>query len=365
MEKYSLLPLLLLLIACGEETKQTSQPTIAVSCENAQFTEVFLIAQGEDQFDTIAKAELIDGKVEIPYSLDYPEMVYLAFNDYGRPLQIFADLDGMEVNVNFATNPPEKVIAGSLYNDQAEVYYSIEDEFNQAMRSYQPLRVQAQADPIVAEILKAKEDSTYAHFKQAALDFCYDNGIVGVFIANRRVFDLTYAQADSVYQNVPANMSGSKEVKALKEKRDILKKVEIGQPTIDIQQTSVLGDVVSLDETVKQNKYTLLYFWASWHQLSRASNKDLALIHKKFHSKGFEIYGVSLDEDKAQWIAAVSEDALEWPNVSDLGGVENEAAKKYGIYYLPQSVLINSNGIIEVKNMAKDDLELYLEEKLN
>ena len=56
---------------------------------------------------------------------------------------------------------------------------------------------------------------------------------------------------------------------------------------------------------------------------------------------------------------------LEWPNVSDLGGVKNEAAKAYGIYYMPQSVLVNNNGIIVVKNMSDDDLELYLTEKLN
>ena len=123
--------------------------------------------------------------------------------------------------------------------------------------------------------------------------------------------------------------------------------------------------MVSLDETVKQNKYTLLYLWASWHKISRVSNVQLARLHKEYHAKGFEIYGVSLDEDKAKWSEAMMEDMLEWPNVSDLAGIENAAAKAYGIYYLPQSVLMNSNGIIEVKNMSDDDLELYLAEKLN
>jgi hypothetical protein len=56
---------------------------------------------------------------------------------------------------------------------------------------------------------------------------------------------------------------------------------------------------------------------------------------------------------------------LEWPNVTDFAGVDNAAAKAYGVYYLPQSVLINSNGIIVVKNMSDDDLELYLAENLD
>lgn len=364
MKKIILFFAVVSLWSCGENKTEQKEPTIKITCLNGEFNKVFLVAQVDDKYDTISEVELIDGQGEIPYSLAYPELVYLAFENFGRPLQIFADEDGLEVSVDFSKNPPEKEISGSIYNDQIETYYEIEDVFNQAMRSYQPLRTQAQADPIIADILKVKEDSTYVNFKQSTLDFCYANGIVGAFIANRRVFDLTYAQADSVYQNLPAKFSGSAEVKALKEKREILKKVEVGQPTIEVNQETMTGDLVSLDATVKQNQYTLLYFWASWHKISRVSNVRLARLHKEFHAKGFEIYGVSLDEDKAKWTEAITEDMLEWPNVSDLSGVDNAAAKAYGIYYMPQSVLINSNGIIEVKNMSDDDLELYLEKKL-
>jgi peroxiredoxin len=365
MKKIILFFAIVSLWSCGENKTESTESTIKITCLNAQFNKVYLVAQVEDKYDTISEVELIDGMGEIPYSLKYPELVYLAFENFGRPLQVFADEDGLEVSVDFSQNPPEKEITGSVYNDQIEEYYAIEDAFNIAMRSYQPLRVQAQADPIIADILKAKEDSTYNNFKQKTLDFCYSNGIVGAFIANRRVFDLTYAQADSVYQNLPAKFSGSAEVASLKEKREILKKVEVGQPTIEINQETITGELVSLDETVKQNKYTLLYFWASWHKISRVSNVQLARLHKKYHAKGFEIYGVSLDEDKAKWSEAILEDMLAWPNVTDFAGVDNAAAKAYGVYYLPQSVLINSNGIIVVKNMSDDDLELYLAEKLN
>ncbi len=365
MKKLILFFAIVSLLSCGENKIESSESLIKITCLNAPFNKVYLVAQIEDNYDTISKIGLVDGQGEIPYTLKYPELVYLAFENYGRPLQVFADEDGLEVSVDFSQNPPEKTITGSSYNDQIEEYYVIEEVFNQAMRSYQPLRVQAQADPIVADILKAKEDSTYNNFKQNTLDFCYSNGIVGAFIANRRVFDLTYAQADSVYQNLPAKFSGSSEVDALKEKIAILKKIEVGQPNIEINQESTTGELISLDETVKQNKYTLIYFWASWHKTSRVSNERLARLYKEFHAKGFEIYGVSLDEDRIKWSEAIVTDMLEWPNVSDLGGVKNEAAKAYGIYYMPQSVLVNNNGIIVVKNMSDDDLELYLTEKLN
>lgn len=365
MKKLILFFALVTLGSCGENETQSSKPTLNITCQNAEFNKVFLVALVEGTYDTISEVELVDGTGEMSYDLKYPELVYLAFENFGRPLQVFADEDGLAVSVDFSQNPPEKEITGSIYNDQIEEYYAIEDVFNQAMRSYQPLRVQAQADPSVADILKAKEDSTYTYFKQNTLDFCYSNGIVGAFIANRRVFDLTYAQADSVYQNLPAKFGGSPEVAALKEKRDLLKKVEVGQPTIDINQETTAGDFVSLDETVKQNKYTLIYFWASWHKISRVSNQGLSGLHKAFHAKGFEVFAVSLDEEKSKWSEAILEDKLEWVNVSDLRGTNNEAAKAYGIYYLPQSILVNANGIIEVKNMSDADLELYLAEKLN
>jgi thiol-disulfide isomerase/thioredoxin len=102
----------------------------------------------------------------------------------------------------------------------------------------------------------------------------------------------------------------------------------------------------------------LIDFWASWCGPCRRENPNVVDAYKKYknakfkNAKGFTVYSVSLDKNKAAWIKAIQQDGLEWPyHVSDLKFWNSEAAKIYGVNSIPTNWLIDANGIIVAKNL--------------
>ncbi|HRP59565.1 MAG TPA: TlpA disulfide reductase family protein, partial [Vicingus sp.] len=86
--------------------------------------------------------------------------------------------------------------------------------------------------------------------------------------------------------------------------------------------------------------------------------------YKKFNSKGFEVFGVSLDDNKEKWLEAIEKDGLTWKQVSDLKGWGNAVAKQYGVQGIPHSILVDKEGVIVAKNLRGEDLHKKLAEVL-
>ncbi|MFZ5939306.1 MAG: peroxiredoxin family protein [Bacteroidota bacterium] len=118
-----------------------------------------------------------------------------------------------------------------------------------------------------------------------------------------------------------------------------------------------------------KGKIVLIDFWASWCSPCRQENPNLVRTYAKYHDssfkggEGFEIYSVSLDTDKAQWMAAIDSDKLTWPShVSDLKGWKSVPAAQYHVQGIPWNFLIDGNGIILAVNLRGELLEKKLEE---
>ena len=103
-------------------------------------------------------------------------------------------------------------------------------------------------------------------------------------------------------------------------------------------------------------------FWASWCGPCRAENPNVVKAYQEFHSKGFDILGVSLDEKKDKWIDAIKKDNLNWQQVSDLLGWKNSVAQLYGVEGIPMNFLIDKDGKIIGKGLRGEDLEKKLNE---
>ncbi|MBW0156163.1 MAG: AhpC/TSA family protein [Sediminibacterium sp.] len=140
------------------------------------------------------------------------------------------------------------------------------------------------------------------------------------------------------------------------------KNIEVGKTFADFEQKSIDGNVIRLS-SLKGN-YILLEFWASWCGPCIRENPNLVKVYTKYKSRGFEIFGVSLDVSAMQWKKAIDKDALPWLNVSDLKGADNEAALIYGVYEIPSNFLIDPSGKIIAKNLRGENLELKLKELL-
>jgi peroxiredoxin len=123
---------------------------------------------------------------------------------------------------------------------------------------------------------------------------------------------------------------------------------EIDMPDIfgeRIRLSSLLGQVILLD------------FWTANTAENRILNAELAELYAACHDRGFEIYQVSLDNNRAAWVTAVQEQNLPWISVSDLNGLNSTAVRLYNVTSLPANVLIDRQGRIVGRNIPASRLD--------
>jgi len=110
-------------------------------------------------------------------------------------------------------------------------------------------------------------------------------------------------------------------------------------------------------------KYVLLHFWSAKDRTSRIQNQVLAELYAKYKHKGFEIYMVSVDDDKSAWTSAIAEDHLNWINVGDMKGSVS-ALISFNIHNIPSNYLLDKQGNIVAKNLQGPALNATLAKML-
>lgn len=144
--------------------------------------------------------------------------------------------------------------------------------------------------------------------------------------------------------------------------------IQVGQDAPELSYPDPNGKTMTLSKITK-GRYILLDFWASWCGPCRMANPGLVNLYNEYKGvkfkdapKGFTVFSVSLDRNSEAWVKAIEKDKLEWPyHVSDLKAWSSEAARTYGVNFIPQAFLIGPDGkIVGVYNSAlsaKEELE--------
>lgn len=129
---------------------------------------------------------------------------------------------------------------------------------------------------------------------------------------------------------------------------------EQGENSPDIVLPDPDGREIALSSL--RGKIVLLQFWAAEDRASRVVNPVLVEIYEKYKNKGFEIYQVSIDENRIEWIDAIDKDRLSWINVGDMKG-SIHVVNVYNIQTIPYNYLLDEEGIIIAKDLKGPNLD--------
>ncbi|HKP33015.1 MAG TPA: TlpA disulfide reductase family protein [Chitinophagaceae bacterium] len=131
-----------------------------------------------------------------------------------------------------------------------------------------------------------------------------------------------------------------------------------GEFAPDISLTTADGSTVKLSSL--KGKIVLIDFWASWCAPCRQAIRELRPVYNKYNNQGFEIYGVSLDEDRNDWKTAIAQDKSNWLHVNDNKGRSSKVMNEWRIYQIPTSYLLDEQGKVVAVDPRKREIEAYL-----
>jgi thiol-disulfide isomerase/thioredoxin len=136
-----------------------------------------------------------------------------------------------------------------------------------------------------------------------------------------------------------------------------------GEVAAEIELPGPTGQMIRLSST--RGKYVLLDFWASWCGPCRRENPNLVRAYNMYKDKGFQIFQVSLDKTKEEWMKGIEQDMLgQWIHVSDLKYWNSSVVKLYKIEAIPFNLLLDKEGRVIASNLRGERLQSKLAEVL-
>ena len=217
------------------------------------------------------------------------------------------------------------------------------------------------------EIAAAQQqlDSITAKMQEAERLFIVDHagtGIADYLFAQYYQNPSNEATKDLLLKDYSAKNPDGPHYRKIMKQIEVAKNADEGGQFTDFTMNDVNGQPVSVMAIIAEHQYTLVDFWASWCGPCRAEMPNVVEAYNKYHDKGFEVVGVSLDEDKKAWVAAIDKLQMPWTQLSDLKGWECEGAVLYKIQSIPANLLVDGQGKIVGKNLREEALQEKLAE---
>lgn len=316
---------------------------------------------------TIDSAVSIKGKFTMKGgAVDYPQLVQLVAGNTKKRVPFY--LENSEISITGTIDSLyNAAITGSKTQDEyiafVESNKPLSQKYSGIYAQYQAA-VQAGNNALVTEIEKLA-DSIQKEMTKLQKDFVRNNpaSYVSPSILANLSYEMEADDIESMINSMDTALAALPQIVSLKERVAVMKSVAVGKKAPDFTMNDVDGNPVALSSRIG-SKLLLVDFWAAWCSPCRQENPNVVKVYKEFNKKGFDVFGVSLDQKKEDWVKAIDSDNLTWTHVSDLQYWNNAAAKLYAVNSIPANFLLDENGVIIGRNLRGEALYNKVKEVL-
>jgi peroxiredoxin len=298
--------------------------------------------------------------------IKYPEMVMLTAKNSRMRTRFYLENSDITITGRLDSLFNAK-ISGSVTQDQYQEYVNLNkplvEKYSKIYAAYQT--ASQNNDTARVASLEREADSVQSDMTKLQKEFIRNNpkSFVAPTLLSGLSIELEADELEGFVNGLDTAVANTQEIKELKERITKMKSVAVGQKAPDFTLNDPEGKPVSLSSKIG-SKLLLIDFWAGWCGPCRRENPNVVKVFTEFHKKGFDVIGVSLDQNKDEWVKAISSDNLAWTHVSDLQYWNSAAARLYAVSAIPANFLLDQNGVIIAKNLRGDALTTKVKEVL-
>ena len=341
-------------LSCGENPSNgTEKIKISVKIDGSgNYDEVRLQKVNSDySIELVESANFVEDEIEFNIFVFESTLFRLDFMGY-TSLDLILDKSDVDIFVDDSNSLFEFTVSGS---DDTEILKSIENKITNYRSEIRELNINfveasQNRDFELVNSIQSEFDFKKNQFELSLKDYLSSakSSLAVLVTADYLDIEENLIFWETIYNNYTEEFKDNSYFKNFENKLIKIKSISIGSVAPDIILNDTSGVPISMASL--RGKYVLLDFWAAWCRPCREENPNIVENYNNYKSYGFDVYQVSLDRTKEDWIRGIKQDKLPWINVSDLKYYQSEAAELYNVDRIPSAFLLDPDGKIIAKH---------------